>query len=184
MDIPHIRYLYIVRHCQATGQQPAAPLTDAGQVQAQQLAEHFAPLGIELIVASPLLRAQQSIVPLAQRLGLAVGVDLRLAERVLSTAPLDDWRAALGASFDDLDLAWPGGESSRGALARGRAAVDDVLSQPAHAAVIVTHGNLMTLILRSFASQFGFAAWEQLSNPDVYRITIEQERTVVERTWV
>jgi hypothetical protein len=32
-------------------------------------------------------------------------------------------QAALRHTFADLDLAWPGGESSRTAMARGRAAV-------------------------------------------------------------
>jgi hypothetical protein len=42
----------------------------------------------------------------------------------------------------------------------------------------------MTLMLRSFQTQFGFQAWEHLSNPDVYCLEVEAERVRVSRTWV
>jgi 2,3-bisphosphoglycerate-dependent phosphoglycerate mutase len=134
--------------------------------------------------ASPYTRAQQSIAPLAQRLGLPVALEPRLAERVLSATPLEYWREAIRQTFEDLDLAWPGGESSRTAMARGRAAVDALLTGPVRVVVVVTHGNLMTLILRSFPTQFGFQAGEHLSNPEVYCLEVAAERGGVTRTWV
>ena len=94
---------------------------------------------------------------------LAVETDARLAERVLSTEPLAHWREAIQQAFVDLDLAWPGGESSRAAMVRGRAAIDVLLARSERVSVVVTHGNLMTLILRSFETQFGFQTWERLS---------------------
>jgi 2,3-bisphosphoglycerate-dependent phosphoglycerate mutase len=178
-----VRRLFLVRHCESTGQEASAPLTAVGQSQAVRLADYLETLGVELLVSSPYTRAQQSIAPLAGRLALPVEVDPRLAERVLSAAPLEHWREAIRQSFADLDLAWPGGESSRTAMARGRAAVDALLTRPVRVLVVVTHGNLMTLILRSFETQFGFQAWERLSNPDVYCIEIA-ERVRVTRTWV
>jgi len=141
-------------------------------------------VGVDLLVSSPYTRAQQSIAPLAQRLGLAVEIESRLAERVLSAAPLALWREAIRQTFVDLDLAWPGGESSRTAMGRGRAAIDALLARPERALVVVTHGNLMTLILRSFAPQFGFQTWECLSNPDVYGIAVHEERVEISRTWI
>jgi 2,3-bisphosphoglycerate-dependent phosphoglycerate mutase len=178
------RRLFLVRHCESTGQDAFAPLTAVGQTQAVRLADHLETLGVELLVSSPYTRAQQSIAPLAQRLGLPVEIDARLAERVLSIAPLTHWSEAVRQTFEDLDLAWPGGESSRIAMMRGRAAVDALLTRPVRVAVVVTHGNLMTLILRSFEAQFGFETWERLSNPDVYCVTWHAERVQVSRTWV
>jgi 2,3-bisphosphoglycerate-dependent phosphoglycerate mutase len=179
-----VRRLFLVRHCESTGQEAAAPLTAIGQTQAVRLADHLETLGVELLVSSPYTRAQQSIAPLAQRLGLPVEIDPRLAERVLSAAPLEHWREAIRQTFEGLDLAWPGGESSRTAMARGRAAVDALLPRPVRVLVVMPHGNLMTLILRSFETQFGFQAWEHLSNPDVYCLEMEVERVRVTRTWV
>ena len=179
-----VRRLFLIRHCESTGQEASAPLTAVGQAQAIRLADHLETRGVELLVSSPSTRAQQSIAPLAQRLNLPVELDSRLAERVLSAAPLEHWREALQQTFEDLDLAWSGGESSRTAMARGRAAIDALLTRPARVLVVMTHGNLMTLILRSFETQFGFQAWEYLSNPDVYYLEMDAERVQVTRTWV
>ncbi len=175
--------LLLVRHCEATGQQPDAPLTDAGRAQALRLAEHLAPEGVDLIASSPFARARQSIAPLAERRGLPIQVDARLAERALSAEPLPAWRDALQRSFEDLDLAWPGGESSRAAMARGRAAIDALLARVERVAVAVTHGNLMALILRSFDERHGLDTWARLSNPDVYVVTVDGARAAVSRAW-
>lgn len=179
-----VRRVFLVRHCESTGQEASAPLTAVGQTQAVHLADHLETLGVDLLVSSPYTRAQQSVAPLAQRLGLAVEIDTRLAERVLSAAPLAQWREAIRQTFAEFDLAWPGGESSRTAMARGRAAIDALLARPERAPVVVTHGNLMTLILGSFAPQFGFQTWERLSNPDVYCLAVHGERVKIARTWV
>lgn len=178
-----VRRLFLVRHCESTGQEPSAPLTAAGHTQAVVLADHLETAGVELLVSSPYTRAQQSVTPLAQRLGLLVETDARLAERVLTAAPLGHWREAIRQTFADFDLAWPGGESSRTAMTRGRAAVDSVLARPERVAVVVTHGNLMTLILHSFEAQFAFTAWERLANPDVYCLTVHPDSVRVSHTW-
>jgi 2,3-bisphosphoglycerate-dependent phosphoglycerate mutase len=175
---------FVVRHCESTGQEASAPLTTIGQAQAVLLADHLEMVGMELLVSSPYTRAQQSIAALAQRLGLPVEIDGRLAERVLSAEPLAHWREAIRQTFVDLDLAWPGGESSRTAMTRGRAILDALLARPARTVVVVTHGNLMTLILHSFEPQCGFQTWEGLSNPDVYCITVHGDRVKIARTWV
>jgi 2,3-bisphosphoglycerate-dependent phosphoglycerate mutase len=176
--------LFLVRHCESTGQEASAPLTIVGQAQAVHLADHLEMLGVDLLMSSPYTRAQQSIAPLAQRLGLPGEIDTRLAECVLSAAPLSHWREAIRQTFVDLDLAWPRRESSRTAMTRGRAAIDALLARPERALVVVTHGNLLTLILHSFAPQFGFQTWECLSNPDVYCIAVHGERVEISRTCV
>jgi 2,3-bisphosphoglycerate-dependent phosphoglycerate mutase len=155
-----------------------------GQAQTILLADHLETFGVDLLVSSPYTRAQQSIIPLAQRLCLPVEIEARLAERVLAAAPLAHWREALRQTFADVNLAWPGGESSHTAMARGRAAIDALLARPEHTPVVVTHGNLMTLILRSFAPQFGFQTWEGLSNPDVYCLAVQRAGVEISRTWV
>ncbi|WNZ25582.1 histidine phosphatase family protein [Leptolyngbya sp. NK1-12] len=165
--------LYLVRHCQATGQEPDAPLTELGRQQAIALADWLGEAQISRIIASPYIRAYQSIVPLAQRLGLTIEVDDRLVERVLSSTPLNDWREKLAETFVDLDLNFAGGESSRVAMSRGMAVVNEVMQQAGSSTAIVTHGNLMTLILKFFNEQIGYADWVNLRNPDVYQVQIE-----------
>jgi 2,3-bisphosphoglycerate-dependent phosphoglycerate mutase len=162
--------LYLVRHCQSSGQAPEAPLTAIGHQQAEQLAEVLHARGIARIVSSPYLRARQTIEPLARRLSLPLETDARLIERVLSPEPLDDWLDRLRAAWDDHDLALPGGESSRQATERGMAALEQILADPRQPAVVVAHGNLLALLLHAFDGRPGFATWEQLSNPDLFEI--------------
>jgi 2,3-bisphosphoglycerate-dependent phosphoglycerate mutase len=173
--------LYLVRHCQATGQEPDAPLTEAGKQQAISLANWFNEVPIECIISSPFARAYQSIMPLSERLGLAVELDERLIERVLSSVPLDSWRKRLAETFIDLDLSFEGGESSRTAMARGVAVVNQAIEKIINPVIIVTHGNLMTLILKHFNEQVGYAEWENLHNPDVYCVKFSSERVYVEQ---
>jgi 2,3-bisphosphoglycerate-dependent phosphoglycerate mutase len=94
--------LYLVRHCQATGQEPDAPLTERGKQQAIVLADWLGAVSIERIISSPFVRAYQSVVPLSDRLGLTIEVDERLVERVLSPVPLNDWQQKLAETFVDL----------------------------------------------------------------------------------
>ena len=173
--------LYLVRHCQATGQEPDAPLTELGKQQAIALASWISEMPIRRIISSPFARAYQSIAPLSERLGLTIEVDDRLIERMLSPVPLDNWRERLAETFIDLDLSFEGGESSRTAMMRGLEVVNQAVDQATNSVVIVTHGNLATLILKHFDEQVGYAEWESLRNPDVYRIKFSSEGTCIER---
>jgi 2,3-bisphosphoglycerate-dependent phosphoglycerate mutase len=177
------KILYIVRHCKATGQRPDAPLTAEGLSQAEQLADQLAALSIERIISSPFLRATQSAAPIARRLGLPVATDERLQERALSDVDLPDWMAALQSSFEDLDRCFEGGESSRAAMRRAIEVVDECLRDPAGVTLLVTHGNLMTLLLMHFDPRIGFEDWRRLTNPDVYRIVVLRDRVEVARVW-
>jgi 2,3-bisphosphoglycerate-dependent phosphoglycerate mutase len=173
--------IYLVRHCQAAGQEPDAPLAELGQKQAVDLADRLRDLPIHRILSSPFVRACDSIRPLAQRLRLPIEEDERLIERVLSSAQMEDWRERLAATFEDLDLSFHGGESSRAAMERGVAVVDEVTKGSTTPTVVVTHGNLMTLILKHFDAGIGYAVWENLQNPDVYCIRFSNMGAVVER---
>jgi 2,3-bisphosphoglycerate-dependent phosphoglycerate mutase len=173
--------VYLVRHCQASGQEPDAPLTELGQKQAIALATRFSKVPIERIISSPFARAYQSIVPLSEHLGVTIEVDERLTERVLSPVPLDNWRKRLFETFVDLDLSFEGGESSRTAMTRGVAVINQAIELSSNPVVIVTHGNLMTLILRHFDERVGYAEWENLRNPDIYCIKFSSKGICVER---
>jgi 2,3-bisphosphoglycerate-dependent phosphoglycerate mutase len=177
-------HLFLVRHCQTTSQAPDAPLTPVGCQQAEHLADVLQGRGIVRIVSSSYTRAVQSIEPLARRLGLAVETDDRLIERNLSPEPLDDWRERLKAAWDDHDLVLPGGESSRTATRRGMAALEEIVADGRQPTVVVTHGNLLALLLHAFDGRPGYATWEQLSNPDLFEVVYEPpSRFTATRTW-
>jgi 2,3-bisphosphoglycerate-dependent phosphoglycerate mutase len=174
-----------VRHCKAAGQEPEAPLTAEGLRQAEQLADFFAEQKVDRIVSSPFERAIASIRPYAARIGIAIETDGRLGERVLSAEPLPDWMERLRASFADLDRRLPGGESSREAMERGAGVIEDCRRRPETNTVVVTHGNLMTLILRAYDDHYGYEEWKSLTNPDVYELcwTEGAGETSIRRLW-
>jgi 2,3-bisphosphoglycerate-dependent phosphoglycerate mutase len=167
--VPGARAL-LVRHCASLGPAPDDPLSATGRAQAVALAAWLEGRGVDHLLSSPHLRARQSIQPFAPRHGLAVGVDDRLAERVLSVENADRWREEIRASFADPDRVLPGAESARAALARGLAVLDAALGGPHRLVALVTHGQLMSLVLHAIDPAFGYAGWLSLSNPDVYSI--------------
>jgi 2,3-bisphosphoglycerate-dependent phosphoglycerate mutase len=110
-------------------------------------------------------------------------MDDRLVEAVLSTIDYPDWLDRLRSSFSDFDLSFEGGESSRTATARAVAAINEALQSATDSTLTVTHGRLMTLILKHFDPQYGFEDWRNLSAPDVYRVTMKDGSSDVERLW-
>lgn len=174
-----MKRFYLIRHCKAAGQAPDAELTAEGREQADALSAFFNDIEISHIISSPFTRAIQSIEPLSASRGLAIQIDDRLAERVLSTEDLPDWLEKLEQSFIDFDLKFEGGESAGEAAERGA----EVLTEAPDNAVLVTHGNMMGLLLKKFEEAYGFEEWKALSNPDVYVLTIEGEKGAVKRIW-
>lgn len=174
-----MKTIYLVRHCSATGQAPNAELTSIGFQQTQALVSFFENKEVKHIISSPYLRAKQSITPTAICTQLEIQTDSRLAERILSDIDLPDWMTQLEQTFTDMDLVLPGGESSREATAR---AVEVIKEVPNHS-ILVTHGNLMSLVLKHFDDAYGFHEWKSLSNPDVYMLTIDHTISNIERVW-
>lgn len=175
--------IYLVRHCQATGQAIDAPLTDEGVRQAEELKNFLIDLNIERIISSPFLRAQESIRPLAEARNLHIELNDRLSERILASGNLPNWYELLKQSFEDKDRALPGGESSNEALQRGKAVLDELIEKQANNVVLVSHGNLLALLLHSIDNSYGFEEWVNLTNPDVYKIEINGLEKIVTRVW-
>ena len=172
--------VYIVRHCEATGQPPESPLTETGFEQAKILTEFLSDKKIDRIISSPFLRAIQTVKPLSEKKELTIELDERLSERILSTTNLPDWYEKLKATFDDLELKYEGGESSQEAMNRIVKVADEIEDEHT---LIVTHGNIMSLLLKNFQSEFGFEGWENLSNPDVYLLNFSNSGIHIERKW-
>ena len=164
------RDLILVRHCEATGQEAEAPLTDLGIQQVQTLADFLSRYPIDHITTSEYVRVRQSIEPFAGISDLPVHTDTRLNERILSAEPIKNWQEVVRDSFDDHDLRAPGGESTREVLARAWAALDEIFAAEHAMPLIVTNGNLMALVLQSLDHTFGYEGWKSLSNPDVFMV--------------
>lgn len=176
--------IYIVRHCKATGQLPEAELTDKGYLQAEVLAEFLSDKNIEYIISSPFHRAIESISPLARRLQVNLTTDDRLKERILCNGDHPNWQEMLRNTFMDLDLCYEGGESSRTAINRAVSVISDIRDSKFSNVVLVTHGNLMSLLIKYYDDTFGFDQWKSLSNPDVYHLQHYGSSITIKRIWI
>lgn len=178
-----MKTLFVVRHAKARGQEFDAQLTEEGRKQASQLAYFLAPYTVERIISSPFVRAKETITPFAQIKGIPIELDDRLGERVLSDTTLEGWKEKLRESFEDFSLKFPGGESNEEGLGRVKHLMNDLLNAPEKTFVLVSHGNLTTLILNFFDQTYGYDHLMQLTNPDVFQIDMNKEGADIKRIW-
>jgi probable phosphoglycerate mutase len=155
--------LFCVRHGETTFNAEGriqgrldTPLSPAGLKQSESIAAALAAVNreqpIDFVVTSPLRRAADTARPVAERLGVPLKTDDRLAElnagifQGLLPAEMatkfpeatERWRS------HDPDFEIPGGESRRQLMTRGAAALGELLRAPGRAAVVVAHGGLLT----------------------------------------
>ncbi|MBS4178327.1 histidine phosphatase family protein [Lederbergia citrea] len=178
-----MKKIYIIRHCEAEGQAAEAKLTDRGMNQAADLSEFFANKKVDRIISSPYKRAIKSVEPLANHLNLEIEIERKLSERVLSTKSFPDWFEKIRTTYDDLELKFEGGESSQEAMKRIIEVVEKVFNSEDENTVIVTHGNIMSLLLTYYVKDFGFEGWRNLSNPDIFLLRNDDKKITYERVW-
>lgn len=181
-----LKKIYFVRHCIADGQHKDSPLTTVGIRQAHLLSVFLTKqnITIDKVISSPYLRAVESIKPFAGVIKKDIQIDERLQERILSNEPVDDWIDVLEHSFNDHDFTLPGGESANDAKKRANKVLEMINSDDNITnALIVSHGNLLALLFQQYDKNFGFKQWKELSNPDVYAVTLKNGDTSFECLW-
>ena len=142
-------------------------------------------LPIAAIYSSPERRALDTIEPLARRIQREPIVVDDLRERELVVAPGADFEAVVQAAWLSPMTAASGCESNDVAQARGLAAIRRIISeQSGLRVVVVTHGNLLALVLNGFKSTFGFDFWRSMTFPDAYELRFQRAALVnVRRIW-
>ncbi|RSD27351.1 histidine phosphatase family protein [Mesobacillus subterraneus] len=178
-----MKTIYLVRHASADGQPVDSPLTEQGRKQALALVDFFKQKEIDIIYSSPFKRALDTIKPLSDSRGIQVNQDSRLGERVLSTVNFEDWRDKLRQSFEDFDLVFEGGESHSAAMERAKSLLEDLLCSKEDHILLVSHGNMTTLLMRSFNESFGYDCLMEMTNPDVFELVVSDEKTLLNRIW-
>jgi 2,3-bisphosphoglycerate-dependent phosphoglycerate mutase len=169
----------LVRHAEAVAPGTAGfaeddrPLSEAGQAAALELADELEPYQLTAVYSSPFPRAVETVTPTAQRRGLRVQLLSDLRERLLSPAPLPDWRAHLEHGWLDADYALEGGESGRAAQRRAIAILDLLRSRHPDGGRLLlgSHGNLISLILQALEPGVDFGFHMAMPMPAVYRLT-------------
>lgn len=132
---------------------------------------------------SPFRRARQSTELLAHKKNLEIIEEERLAERVLSSIHLPDWYEKLQETFMDKDKVFVGGESSQEAMSRIVNVIEEICESNHKDVVVVTHGNILALLLHYYDNTFGFNDWEKLRNPDVFELEIGGYEARIRNIW-
>ena len=131
-------------------------LSELGHAQADLLAGWARDAGLDAVRSSPLQRAAQTAAGAAAACGLVAEQDPRLAEvdfgrgEGMTTAEMDAAFPAALAAFraDPVVHHLPGGEDPHAAVARGMAALDDLVAAHAGGRVlVVAHTTLIRLLL-------------------------------------
>lgn len=179
--------LIIVRHGRtafnATGRLQGRtdnPLDDVGQEQARRVAQHLAPVLADdsMIIASPLVRAQQTARAIAEGAGLDITVDDRWIEidyGVFEGVPQADVPADVWAQWrNDPFYAPRDGESLVSVQERVTAACEDLMSRiDGRTAVIVTHVSpIKSSIAWALGTDVGIGWRTQLDTASVSRIVL------------
>ncbi len=168
----------LIRHAAATGSAPEAPLTQAGQARARDLAHMLSRLTAGPLYTSPYTRACQTIAPYAELTAQSVKIVDAFRERLLSPEPLQDWKGHLRKSFDDANYACTGGESMSEVRSRAATALIRIERFSGGLPTIVAHGGLISSLLQAADRTFGFDDWRALQNPDLFDVEVETGRVV------
>ena len=166
--------IYLLRHAASTVSPDVPesdwPLSETGREQAQALVDQLSGARIDAIYSSPYRRAVATVRPLAADRDLPIHTDARLRERELTDRWLDDHTEALRRVWSDFDLVLPGGESSAACQQRVGTVLSELRARhgPSERVIVSSHGNAIGLYLNRLDSSFGFEAWAEMRNPDLF----------------
>ena len=151
--------LYVARHGEtewnAQGRicgRTDIPLTERGEAQAKALAEKLAGKGIDLIIASPMIRARQTAAAVSQEIGIPVVTDDRLIEQDYG---IYEGKDRLDAGFltnkRRFAYRYPGGESMLDVAHRVYGLLEELKeAHPGKTILLVCHGGVCRIVRTYF----------------------------------
>ena len=152
-------------------------LTDLGVERSHALADRLATEPIVGLVSSPEKKTRATAAPVAERLGLEIGLLDGLREMERSAEPVttpEEFRRSVEAVFDRPDEIVYGTESAREALARFTRAVEEALERfPEGDIVAFTHGTVLSLFLAAHNGDIdGVDVWNRLGMPALAVVSV------------
>ena len=128
------------------------PLTETGLAQASLLAENAVGKGIDRIIASPMLRAQQTAKAVVEKLGGPMETDQRLIEQDYGIYEgMDRATQAFLDNKRQFATRHPGGESAMQLAYRVYSLLEDIKAKyPGETVLLVCHGGIMRVIRTYF----------------------------------
>jgi 2,3-bisphosphoglycerate-dependent phosphoglycerate mutase len=147
------------------------PLTPDGRQQALDLVAQLTEPRPAAVWSSPYRRAIQTVQPAAQTLGLPIRTRWELREWDDGLPYTDEWEPHYIRSWADSSLARPGGESLDQVTTRAHAALRELAHDNRGRLVLVAgHGTFIARALYGFGSPVGWAFWQRMPMPAVYRL--------------
>ncbi|MGI1805508.1 histidine phosphatase family protein [Exiguobacterium sp. TDN 0502] len=174
-----VTVIYFVRHCESvkTGSDQERGLTDAGQLQAQELVAFFKAMPIDAIYSSPMRRAVDSVRPLANQRYMQVmtaSFQERLFQPIDARLTSERLEEVVRQSFLDVDYSEVGGESNRMALDRAVVTIEKLRDMhPNQQVVVATHGLVLSLVLEKYTGRAANDWLDAMSSPAIHRLTFD-----------
>lgn len=162
--------LVILRHCEKSGEGLCDALTPKGHADAQRLADRLAGEGIDAIFASPYRRSQESILPFAERAGIEVIVDGRLAEWQISATALKEMQTHAPKMVADRHFRAPWSETVDELWARLTPALRDIGASGAKRPLLACHFGVLIIALGHLADGFGPGNWREIRQPTAVHV--------------
>ena len=183
----NLTILYFVRHAHSTytPDELNRPLSERGFADASNITKILKTEEIDVVVSSPYKRAVQTVQGIADKIEVEVEIIDGFKERILTTAPAEDFTHAITKVWEDFNFSWEGGESNIVAQKRGVETTLSLIDKYQNKNVVIgTHGNIMVLIMNYFDKQYDFTFWQNLDMPDIYKLTFDEKYLKkVERLW-
>lgn len=183
-------FIYMVRHAESPytdGDERTRGLTLEGKMNAEKITEILKDEGINTIISSPYNRAILTLEGLAKELELDIQIFEDLREKHFSDYIItnEEFMPAMKKMFDDPAYALPGGESNTVCQNRSVVVLKHILEvHKGKKVAIGTHGNVMTLMMNYFNSNYGFDFMNQTKKPDIYKLQFKElELEEVTRLW-
>jgi len=178
--------IYVIRHGEASSNEPDAPLTEVGQKQAQQLAEflsRFTNNENSRLISSPYLRASKTAEIVAARINQTFSKDKRLQERNIGDYQGSNLFKDLKNHFSDTNHRFPNGESNGEVRVRAISLIDEIRHDNQHPTFLFTHRLTMMILFNYYDQNWDFDKGVSITNPDVYELQFVDERPSIRRVW-
>jgi 2,3-bisphosphoglycerate-dependent phosphoglycerate mutase len=169
--------LLLLRHAasdfDATLSDAERGLSELGVEQADALVAQLLALQPDRLFASPYRRARDTVLPLANALGLAVTIDPALKECAFQRHVGEAWPAPIRRAWSAPAVGIGGGEAA--SLCQRR--VIDCLTRlrrehPGQCLLVASHGNAIALALNYLDPAFDFDCWQRMPMPALFEVDI------------
>lgn len=173
--------IYFVRHAHSTytKEERERPLSEKGQLDAENVTHLLKGRHIDVVISSPYKRAIQTVQGIANTYDVSIQIEEDLRERLLSSESVTDFNDAVQKVWEDWDFAHEGGESNDVAQRRAVICMQNILKKYKDKNIVIgTHGNIMVLLMNYFDSKYDFRFWKTIRMPDIFKLNFHNEDLV------